>query len=146
MSNTNKISSIFKVLFSAKNEEFKDYLDQYFEKTIGIIGSIDEFQENFFDYDDIYEIYITDIDFQCWVRIKKGKITYGKGVKKNSDIKFKLTKDLLLKIVKLEIQPYDAYMRGLIKKDGPLRYALRFRNFLNEFIQYFSYFLQKSTK
>lgn len=146
MSNTNKISSIFKVLFTAKNKEFKDSLDQYFKKTIGIIGSFDEFQKIFFDYDDIYEIYITDIDFQCSVRIKKGKITYRKGTKKNFDIKFKLTKNLLLKIFKRRVQTYDAFMRGLIKIDGSLRYALRFRNFLNEFIQYLSYFLQKSTK
>lgn len=144
MSSFDKIFSLIKDMLSAENGEFKEYLHQYFKKTFKKTGEIDELRESFLDFDDIYQLCITDIDFHCWFSIKKGNIKYFKGKNDSFDIKFKMTRKILQKIILHQIQPSDAYMKGLVKVEGDLSYTIRFRNFMNEFVQYVTFYLQKS--
>ncbi|MFO7797250.1 MAG: SCP2 sterol-binding domain-containing protein [Promethearchaeia archaeon] len=128
------------------NDEFKNLLDKYLQNVTNLFANLDEIKQNFSDMDDIYQFYITDIDFQFWFKIKEGSLSYSQGLNENYDIKFKLTKEVFLKIITLQIQTYDAYMRGLVKSEGELSYVIQFRNFFNEMTEYISFLLKKQRK
>lgn len=51
---------------------------------------------------------------------------YKKGFNRKASFKVKYTKDILIKILKREMDGTDAFMRGLIKVDGDLSQGLRF--------------------
>ncbi|MBD3213776.1 MAG: hypothetical protein GF311_14295 [Candidatus Lokiarchaeota archaeon] len=144
MSKFNNINSILKNLLSSESTKFKRYLDKFFENMVEKIGQIEEFQKDYSDFDDVYQICITDLDFQCWFKISKGKLSYSEGIHENYNIKFIMDREILERVLSLKIQPYDAYMKGFIKMDGDIMYTIRFRNFSNEFIQYVGYFLENA--
>jgi putative sterol carrier protein len=109
------------------------------------ISQIEEFQKDYSDYDDVYQIFITDMDFQCWFQISSGKLNYSEGLHDTYNIKFIMDRETLERILSLQIQPYDAFMKGFIKMDGEIMYSIRFRNFTTEFIQYVRYFLENAS-
>ena len=146
MNNFKNIYSILKNLLKVDNDEFKNLLDKYLQNVANLFANLNEIKQNFSDSDDIYQICITDIEFQFWFRIKEGTLSYSKGLNKDFDIKFKLTKEILLKIITLQIQTFDAYMRGLVKSEGELSYVIQFRNFFNEMTEYISFLLKKQRK
>ncbi|TFF92764.1 MAG: hypothetical protein EU543_05110 [Promethearchaeota archaeon] len=146
MNNFKNIYSILKNLLKVDNDEFKNLLDKYLHNVANLFANLNEIKQNFSDTDDIYQFQITDIEFQFWFSLKEGTLSYSKGLNKNYDIKFKLTKEILLKIITLQIEPYDAYMRGLVKSEGEIAYVIQFRNFFNEMTEYISFLLKKQRK
>jgi len=146
MNNFESIYSILKSLLKVDNDEFKNLLDKYLQNVMNLFANLNEIKQNFSDTDDIYQFHITDIEFQFWFRIKEGTLSYSEGFNKNYDIKFKLTKEVFLKIITLQIETYDAYMRGLVKSEGELSYVIQFRNFFNEMTEYISFLLKKQRK
>ena len=138
MQNNHKIISIIHKLSKANNNDFKTLLEYYIQKLIVLISEIREIKEVLQDYIGIYQICFADRDLEFYFQINQENIIYQNGVYEDYSIKFVITKDLLLKIFKMEIQTYDAYMRGFIKAEGDLSYLIRFKNFLNDCTKYLS--------
>lgn len=133
-----QIKVLVKELSDASQEQSKRLISNYFRTLADVMNSVDELRENFNDYDDIYQIALEDIELEGWFQIKHGSITYQEGSNEEYDLKFRMSKELLLKIITLETMPFDAYMKGQIKVKGDISYTIRFRNFINDVIEYIS--------
>ncbi len=133
-----KISFITQKLSNANNNDFKFLFKYYIKKILLFIGKISEIRDTYADYSGLYQIHLANREFNFNFKIDEKNILYQEGLCNDYDIRFIITKKVLLKIFKMELHPYDAYMRGLIKADGNLSYTLRFWNFLKLCIKYLS--------
>ena len=119
-----------------KNEEFIANLDKVINLGINIVMNTEELLEETNDYDYIYQIYITDTNFNFWIKVSKGSIIYKKGVNRNASFRVKFTKDIIIKVLKREMYGAEAYMKGIIKVDGDLTQGLRFIKLFRLIIKY----------
>jgi putative sterol carrier protein len=103
---------------------------------VSIIKNTEDIREEIRDYDDIYQILITDINFNFWVRIQKGTIIYKKGINREALFKVKYKKDIFIKVLKREMSGTDAFMKGKIKVDGNLTQGLRFIKLFRLLLKY----------
>ena len=110
----------------SNNEEFITALNQFIMLGISIIKNTEDIREEIIDYDDIYQILITDLNFNFWIKISNGTILYKKGINREASFRVKYKKDIFIKILKREMSGTDAYMKGKIKVDGNLTQGLRF--------------------
>ena len=108
------------------NEEFITALNRFIMLAVSIIKNTEDIREEIIDYDDIYQILITDINFNFWIRVSNGTIIYKKGINRESSFRVKYKKDIFIKILKREMSGTDAFMKGKIKVDGNLTQGLRF--------------------
>jgi len=108
------------------DEEFIIALDNIIKLGVEVVKNTEEIREEIIDYNDIYQIFITDLNFNFWLKVSKGSIIYKKGINRSASFRVKYTKDLMIKILKRETSGTDAYMRGIIKVDGDLTQGLRF--------------------
>ena len=110
----------------SNNEEFITALNRFIMLAVSIIKNTDDIREEIIDYDDIYQILITDINFNFWIRVSNGTIIYKKGINREASFRVKYKKDIFIKILKREMSGTDAFMKGKIKVDGNLTQGLRF--------------------
>ena len=110
----------------SNNEEFITALNQFIMLGISIIKNTEDIREEIIDYDDIYQILITDLNFNFWIKISNGTILYKKGINREASFRVKYKKDIFIKILKREMSGTDAFMKGKIKVDGNLTQGLRF--------------------
>jgi putative sterol carrier protein len=108
------------------NEEFITALNRFIMIAVNLIKEIEELKEEIVDFDEVYQILITDINFNFWIKISNGTIIYKKGINREASFRVKYKKDIFIKILKREMAGSDAYMKGLIKVDGDLTQGLRF--------------------
>jgi putative sterol carrier protein len=118
------------------NEEFLTALDRFIKFAVSKFTNIEELQEEILDYNDIYQIFITDMNFNFWLNVSKGSIIYKKGINRSASFRVKYTKEILIKILKREMYGTDAYMKGIIKVDGDLSQGLRFIKLFRMFVEY----------
>lgn len=118
------------------NEEFITALERVIRFAVNIIKNTEELREEIIDYNDIYQIFITDINYSFWIKISHGTVLYKKGINREASFRVKYTKDLLIKILKREMLGSEAYMKGKIKADGDLTQGLRFIKIFRLFIKY----------
>jgi hypothetical protein len=83
-------------------------------------------REEIMDYDYIYQILVSDINFNFWLNVSKGSIKYKRGINPNATFRASYTKDIIIKVLKREIYGSEAYMKGIIKVDGDLTQGLRY--------------------
>jgi hypothetical protein len=110
----------------SNNEEFIAALNRFIMFAVNLIKDIGELREEIIDYNDIYQILITDINFNFWIKISNGTIIYKKGINREASFRVKYKKEIFIKILKREMAGSDAYMKGLINVDGDLTQGLRF--------------------
>jgi len=118
------------------DEEFITVLDRIISFAVSIVKNTEELRDEIIDYDAIYQILITDINFNFWLKISNGSIMYKKGINRSATFKVRYTKDLFINILKRDMAGTDAYMKGKIKVDGNLSDGLRFIKIFRLFIQY----------
>ena len=118
------------------DEEFITVLDRVISFAVSIVKNTEELRDEIIDYDDIYQILITDINFNFWLKISNGSIMYKKGINRSATFKVRYTKDIFINILKRYMAGTDAYMKGKIKVDGNLSDGLRFIKIFRLFIQY----------
>ena len=118
------------------DEEFVEVLDKIIKLGVSVARNTEELREEIIDYDTVYQIYITDLNFNFWLKINKGSIIYKKGINRSASFRVKYTKDLIIKILKREMSGTDAFMRGLIKVDGDLAEGIRFTKLFRLFFKY----------
>ena len=118
------------------DEEFITVLDRVISFAVSIVKNTEELRDEIIDYDDIYQILITDINFNFWLKISNGSIMYKKGINRSATFRVRYTKDIFINILKRNMAGTDAYMKGKIKVDGNLSDGLRFIKIFRLFIQY----------
>ncbi|MEE9379142.1 MAG: SCP2 sterol-binding domain-containing protein [Candidatus Lokiarchaeia archaeon] len=116
--------------------EFIALLDKIIKFVVTKFKSTQELREEIAEYDDIYQIILTDINFNFWLKLSKGSIYYKKGVNRSALFRVKYTKDIMVKILKREMYGTDAFMKGIIKVDGDLSQGLRFIKLFRLFLKY----------
>lgn len=119
-----------------KNQEFITNLGKIINLGINIVMNTEELLEEINDYNYIYQIFITDINFNFWIKVSKGSIIYKKGVNRDASFRVKFTKDIIIKVLKREMRGTEAYMKGIIKVDGDLTQGLRFIKLLRLILKY----------
>ncbi len=135
MLNSKSYSSVIHYLEN-HDEEFIATLDKIIKFAVNKFKITEELREEIIEYDDIYQIIITDIDFNFWLNISNGSIIYKKGINRSASFRIRYTEDILVKILKREMYGTDAYMKGIIKVDGDLSQGLRFIKLFRLFIKY----------
>jgi len=124
-------------------EEFVTALDRIIRLGVSVIKNTTDLREEIIDYDDIYQISITDINYHFWFKVSNGTIMYKKGINRGASFRVKYKKDIFIKILKREMQGTDAYMKGQIKVDGDLTQGLRFIKLFRMFIKYINNGIKK---
>ena len=144
MIDSNAILMMLNSLDSSKNA-FKSTLDKFIRLSIKIANETEEFQEELKLFDDkIYHIYISDSDYNIWLKKIGRSVVYNNSYyEENSEglsvIHFFLTKTTMKKVITRKIQAADAFMRGLIKIRGDVSDAMCAKNLLSLFFRYMDY-------
>jgi len=116
--------------------EFIAALDKIIKFAVNKFKITEELREEIIEYDDIYQIIITDSNFNFWLKVSNGSLIYKHGINRSASFRIMYTKDILVKILKREMYGTDAFMKGLIKVDGDLSQGLRFIKLFRLFIKY----------
>ncbi len=130
----NTIGSIFEL--EATDNANINLLYNFIKLGIKLVQNTTELKEELLNYDNIYQVQISDLDFNFWVKISKGSLTYSRGINFNATLDFTFTRQLLVKLIKEEITFSEAYLKGLLKMHGNLSQAIKIRNLINYFIRY----------
>jgi len=147
MIDSNTIVMMLNSLESTDNN-FKSMLDEIIKLGITIANNSKEIHEDLKLYEDtIYHAYIYDIDYNIWIKMVEGFLTYSNSYyEANSEeinvIHLILTKKILRKIITRKIQVADAYMRGLIKIRGSDEYMsglIKIKNILKSLFTNMNY-------
>ncbi|MHA1932431.1 MAG: SCP2 sterol-binding domain-containing protein [Promethearchaeota archaeon] len=125
------------------DEEFITALDRVLSFAVNIVKNTEELREEIIDYDDTYQILLTDLNFNFWFKVSHGSIMYKKGINRNATFRVKYSKDIFIKILKREMEGTDAFMKGKIRVDGNLSEGLRFIKIFRLFIKYLENGIQK---
>jgi putative sterol carrier protein len=120
----------------SNNEEFITALNRFIMLGVSIIKNTEDIREEIIDYNDIYQILISDINFNFWIKVSNGTIMYKKGINREASFRVKYKKDLFIKILKREMSGTDAFMKGNIKVDGNLTQGLRFIKLFRLLLKY----------
>ncbi len=135
MANHDPINSLLDIL-EKDASQFVRVLDRIIKIGVKIFNSTEELQEELLGFDDIYQTYITDMDFNYWLKVTNGKIEYKRGVNPDAPFKMNYTKDMIIKILKRELSGTDAFMRGEINVEGSLTQGLRYIKLFRTFFKY----------
>ena len=120
----------------SNDEEFISVLERVISFAVNIIKNTEELREEIIDYDDIYQILLTDINFNFWIKLSNGSIIYKKGINRNATLRVRYTKDIFIKILKRDMGGVDAFIKGKIKVDGDWGKGLRFIKIFRLFLKY----------
>lgn len=118
------------------DEEFITGVDRVISFAVNIIRDTDELKEEILDYNDIYQIILTDVNFNFWIKLSNGSIIYKKGINRNATLQVKYSKDIFIKILKREMGGTDAFIKGKVKVDGDWGEGLRFIKMFRLFLKY----------
>ena len=135
MSDYNPIISILENLES-NGVKFEYALDKIITGVVKIMNSTEELKEELMGYDDIYQTYVNDADFNYWLEVSNGRLSYKKGVNPQALFTINLTKDLIIKILRERISGTEAFMKGKIKVEGSLSQGLRYIKLFRIFEKY----------
>jgi putative sterol carrier protein len=118
------------------DEDFISALDRIISFAVNIVKNTEELREEIIDFDDIYQILLTDINFNFWIKVSNGSIIYRKGINRSATFRVRYTKDIFIKILKRDMEGTDAFMKGKIKVDGNLSEGLRFVKIVRLFLTF----------
>ena len=135
MLNSKRLNSVLANLES-HNDELIVVIDKFIKFVVDKIINTQDLREEIEEYNDIYQIIVSDLNFNFWLKISNNSIIYKKGINRNASFTVKYTKNIFIKILKRETYGSDAYMKGLIKVDGDLSQGLRFIKLFRMFLVY----------
>lgn len=126
------------------DDKFISAFDRIIKLSVNMVNNTEELQEEIIDYDDLYQVFITDIDFNFWLKVSNSSIIYEKGINRNASFTVKYTKDLIIKIFKREIYGTEAFLKGLIKVDGNLSQGFKYTKLFRLVLRYMNHFYKKN--
>ena len=100
------------------------------------MNDTEELNEELLGFDDIYQTNVVDANFDYWLEVSEGKLTYEKGINPKALFKIAINKDIIIQILKNEVSGTDAFMKGKIKVEGSLSQGLRYIKLFRIFVKY----------
>jgi putative sterol carrier protein len=135
MAAQNPISSILRNL-DKDSPKFEYVLDKIIKVVVKIMNNTEELKEELVGFDDIYQTSVVDANFDYWLEVSDGKLSYGKGINPKALFKIKFNKDIIIQILKNKISGTDAFMKGKINVEGSLSQGLRYIKLFRIFVKY----------
>ena len=123
--------------------EFINALDRFIKFAVSKFTITEELREEIVDFEDTYQIIITDVNFSFWLKVANGSMFYKRGINRSASVKIMYNKDTFVRILKREMSGIDAFMKGVIKVDGDLFQGLRFVKLFRLFMKYLNNGFQK---
>jgi len=102
------------------DRDFKDYLNlnkEYSETDPDFIDFIKDIQK-------VFQVKLTDVDFNFWVNISNGKMEYDFKIHSDPDVVIFMTKTIFIDIILNKIDSAISYMAGKINIIGSVSDAL----------------------
>jgi len=141
MSNHEPLGTLVELL-EKDEENFNSILERIIKAGVAIVNNAIELQEEISGYDDTYQTSILDVGYNYWLTLRQGKLEYGRGIHPKATFTVSYSKDLIIKILKKEINGTDAFMKGKLRADGDLSQGLHYIKIFRLFIKY----LEKKTE
>jgi hypothetical protein len=143
MANLEELEGLIEEISTKDEKKFISITLKLMKALVHFFNKYPALQEEFLDYDEIYQISLKDINVHFWLQVSQGILSYQLGKNEKRSIVLKVSKDIFIKIVQGKLPGFDAYMKGYIVIEGQLRYALRFRNVINSLMRYLSYMINE---
>jgi len=131
----NPINSILRNL-DKESPKFEYVLDKIIKALVNIMNNTEELKEELIGFDDIYQTYVTDANFNYWLEVSDGKLSYGNNINPKALFKININKDIIIQILRNEISGADAFMKGKINIEGSLSQGLRYIKLFRIFVKY----------
>jgi len=131
----NPINSILRNL-DKESPKFEYVLDKIIKALVNIMNNTEELKEELIGFDDIYQTYVTDANFNYWLEVSDGKLSYGNNINPKALFKININKDIIIQILRNEISGADAFMKGKINVEGSLSQGLRYIKLFRIFVKY----------
>ena len=131
----NPINSILRNL-DKESPKFEYVLDKIIKALVNIMNNTEELKEELIGFDDIYQTYVTDANFNYWLEVSDGKLSYGNNINPKALFKININKDIIIQILRNEISGADAFMKGKINIEGSLSQGIRYIKLFRIFVRY----------
>ncbi len=131
----NPINSILRNL-DKESPKFEYVLDKIIKALVNIMNNTEELKEELIGFDDIYQTYVTDANFNYWLEVSDGKLSYGNNINPKALFKININKDIIIQILRNEVSGADAFMKGKINVEGSLSQGLRYIKLFRIFVKY----------
>ncbi len=135
MAAKNPINSILRDL-DKDSPKFDYVLDKIIKAVVKIMNNTEELKEELIGFDDIYQTNVIDANFDYWLEVSDGKLSYKKGTNPKALFKIIINKDIIIQILKNEVSGTDAFMKGKINIEGSLSQGLRYIKLFRIFVKY----------
>ncbi len=135
MAGQNPINSILRNL-DKDSPKFEYVLDKIIKAVVKIMNNTEELIEELIGFDDIYQTNVVDANFNYWLEVSDGKLTYKKGVNPKALFKINIDKDIIIQILRNKVSGTDAFMKGKINIEGSLSQGLRYIKLFRIFVKY----------
>jgi len=135
MAGQNPINSILRNL-DKDSPKFEYVLDKIIKAVVKIMNNTEELNEELVGFDDIYQTNVVDANFNYWLEVSDGKLTYKKGVNPKALFKINIDKDIIIQILRNKVSGTDAFMKGKINIEGSLSQGLRYIKLFRIFVKY----------
>ncbi|MHA1479709.1 MAG: SCP2 sterol-binding domain-containing protein [Promethearchaeota archaeon] len=135
MAGQNPINSILRNL-DKDSPKFEYVLDKIIKAVVKIMNNTEELNEELVGFDDIYQTNVVDANFNYWLEVLDGKLTYKKGINPKALFKINIDKDIIIQILKNKVSGTDAFMKGKINIEGSLSQGLRYIKLFRIFVKY----------
>ena len=129
------ISSILKNL-DADSPKFALILSKIIKAVVKIMNNAEELKEELIGFDDIYQTYVTDVDFNYWLEVSDGKLFYEEGINPKALFAIYFDRNIIIQILKNEVSGTDAFMKGKIRVEGSLSQGFRYIKLFRIFEKY----------
>ena len=131
----NPINSILRNL-DKESPKFEYVLDKIIKALVNIMNNTEELKEELIGFDDIYQTYVTDANFNYWLEVSDGKLSYGNDINPKALFKININKDIIIQILRNEVSGADAFMKGKINVEGSLSQGIRYIKLFRIFVRY----------
>ena len=123
-------------LLEKDEQNFSSILERIIKAGVASVNNALKLQEEISGYDDTYQTSILDVGYNYWLTLKQGKLEYGRGIHPKATLTVSFTKNLIIQILKKEVNGTDAFMKGKIRADGDLSQGLHYIKIFQLFIKY----------
>ena len=105
MAGQNPIISFLRNL-DKDSPKFDYVLDKIIKAVVKIMNNTEELKEELVGFDDIYQTYVVDANFNYWLKVSDGKLSYEKGINQKALFTINISKDIIIQILKHEYNEF----------------------------------------
>ena len=114
--------------FQSKDFKFED-LGEALELMCALGNTEDDFKDEYEDFTKTYLFAVTDRPEKnwMWLKVEKGKFSFGKGKIDKKDLTFSMTAQLAADMISGKVNSNSAFLSGQLKIDGAVKDGAKFQ-------------------